>query len=57
MRLGVVLVRAGGGKGWSHWGKERQHRAWSEASDLDGIDPSLVLDKLVIKSYNSNMMT
>lgn len=57
MRLGVVLVRAGGGKGWSHWGKERQHRAWSEAGDLDGIDPSLVLDKLVIKSYNSNMMT
>jgi len=57
VRLGVVLVRAGEGKRLSHWAKERKHRAWSKASDLDGIAPSLVLDKLVIKAYNNNVMT
>lgn len=52
-----MLVRAGEGKRLSHWAKERKHRAWSKASDLDGIAPSLVLDKLVIKAYNNNVMT
>ena len=52
-----MLVRAGEGKKLSHWAKERKHRAWSKAGDLDGIAPSLVLDKLVIKAYNNNVMT